>query len=61
MSFIDVAIPGILGLILLAWPQTMFYGSRAVPTEQKIRFFRRCGLGLLAVASLYLFIKLASG
>ena len=61
MSYIDVAIPGIIGLAAFAWPQVMFYGSRAAPTEQKIRLIRRCGAALLIVAALYLFIKLAGG
>jgi hypothetical protein len=61
MSFIDVAIPAIIGFVAFAWPQAMFYGSRTAPPEPKIRLIRLCGAGLLAVAALYLFIKLASG
>jgi len=59
MSFIDVAIPGVLGLLLLAWPQAVFLGSRATPTERKLRLLRYCGGALLAVSLLYLTIKLA--
>ena len=58
MSLIDVAIPGIIGLVLLLWPQAIFTGSRAAPTEQKLRFLRRAGILLLMVAALYLVIKL---
>ncbi len=60
MSFIDVAIPGIIGLVLLLWPQTMFLGSRVTPDAKKIRLFRNIGTGLLLVAVLYLAIKLLS-
>src|SRR5438876_6012319 len=35
MSFIDVAIPAIIGLVALVRPQIMFYGSRATPDEKK--------------------------
>ena len=61
MSYIDVAIPGIIGLLALAWPQVMFVGSRAAPDEKKLRLIRRFGALLLGVAALYLFIKLAGG
>jgi hypothetical protein len=60
MSFIDVAIPGIIGLVALVRPQIMFYGSRAAPDEKKIRFIRGVGVVLLAAAIIYLGIKLAA-
>jgi len=59
MSFIDVAIPAIIGLVALVRPQIMFYGSRATPNEKKIRVLRSVGLILLAAAVIYLFIKLS--
>jgi hypothetical protein len=58
MSFIDVAIPGIVGLVALVWPQLMFYGSRATADEKKIRLIRIIGVVLLVVAAIYLVIKL---
>jgi hypothetical protein len=59
MSFIDVAIPAIIGLIALVRPQIMFSGSRATPNEKKIRLIRGIGVILLAAAAIYLGIKLA--
>lgn len=59
MSFIDVAIPAIIGLVALVRPQIMFFGSRATPNEKKIRILRSVGLILLAAAVIYLFIKLS--
>ena len=58
MSWIDVAIPGIIGLVVFLWPQAIFLGSRVVPTEQKLRFLRRSGVLLLLVAALFFVIKL---
>ncbi|HJR72934.1 MAG TPA: hypothetical protein VJ806_04770 [Luteimonas sp.] len=58
MSFIDVAIPGIIGLVLLAWPQAVFAGSKVIPDATKIRTLRVIGLVLLAVTAIYLAIKL---
>jgi hypothetical protein len=60
MSFIDVAIPAIIGLVALVWPQAMFYGSRATPDDKKIRVIRGVGVVLLVVAVIYLGIKLAA-
>lgn len=60
MSFIDVAIPGIIGFVLLIWPQSMFVGSRVTPDPKKIRLLRSVGVVLLLVAAIYLVIKLAS-
>jgi hypothetical protein len=61
MSFIDVAIPAIIGSVALAWPQVMFYGSSAAPTEDKLRNIRIAGVLLLAAAACYLVVKLVSG
>jgi hypothetical protein len=61
MSFIDVVIPAIIGLVALVRPQIMFYGSRATPNEKKIRLIRGAGVVLLAAALIYLGIKLAVG
>ena len=59
MSWIEVAIPTIIGLILSLRPKMMFVGSRVAPTEQKLRLLRRLGMLLLLVAALFLMIKLA--
>lgn len=59
MSFIDVMIPAVVGLVALAWPTALFYGSRATPDAKKIRLIRGGGIVLLAAAALYLAIKLA--
>lgn len=60
MSFIDVAIPAIIGVVALVWPQAVFYGSRASPDDKKIRLIRGVGALLLVVAAVYLGIKLAA-
>ena len=59
MSFIDVAIPAVIGLVALVWPHAMFYGSRTTPDEKKIRLIRGAGMVLLLAAAVYLVIKLA--
>ena len=60
MSFVDVAIPTIIGLVALVRPQIMVSGNRATPDEKKIRIIRGVGLILLAAALIYLCIKLAA-
>ena len=60
MSFIDVAIPAIIGLAALVRPQIVFYGSRATPDEKKSHLVRSIGAVLLVVAIIYLGIKLAA-
>jgi VIT1/CCC1 family predicted Fe2+/Mn2+ transporter len=60
MSFLDVAIPAIIGLVALVRPQIMFYGSRASSNEKRIRLIRGAGVILLAAAFIYLGIKLAA-
>jgi len=59
MSFVDVAIPAIIGLVALVHPRIMFYGSRAIPNDKKLRTIRGVGVILLAAALIYLGIKLA--
>ncbi|HEY0662149.1 MAG TPA: hypothetical protein VGD21_12620 [Lysobacter sp.] len=59
MSFIDVAIPGIVGFVLLVWPQAMFAGSKANPDAGKLRTMRIAGALLLVAAAIYLVVKLA--
>jgi len=61
MSFIDVAIPGIVGFFLLVWPRAMFAGSKATPDAAKLRTLRIAGGLLLVAAALYLAVKLAGG
>ena len=58
MSLVDVVIPGIIGFVLLAWPQAMFAGSRATPDAAKIRTLRIGGALLLVAAAIYLAVKL---
>jgi hypothetical protein len=60
MSLVDVAIPGIIGLVLLVWPQSMFLGARVSPDEKKLRLLRGVGALLLVVAAGFLLIKLVS-
>jgi hypothetical protein len=60
MSFVDVAIPGIIGFVLLIWPQSMFVGSRVTPDPKKLRLLRSIGAVLLLVAVIYLAIKLVT-
>jgi len=59
MSFIDVVIPAIVGVVVLVWPQALFYGSRSTPDEKKIRMIRGGGVLLIVVAAIYLMIKIA--
>ena len=58
MSYIDLVIPGLAGLLLLVWPQAMFMGSRVKPDPKKIRLLRGLGIVLLLVTVTYLVIKL---
>ena len=61
MTYIDVAIPGLIGLMLLLRPQAAFLGSRATPDARKLRLLRGLGGILLLVAALYLGIRLVGG
>jgi len=56
VSYIDVAIPLVIGLLLLIRPQA--FVKRLDP--ERTSKLRKIGLGLLAVAALYFIIKLAS-
>src|SRR5262245_43534960 len=56
MSYVDVAIPAIAGLLALAWPQ-MFLRKPA--DEHKVRRIRLFGLLFLAIAAAYLAMRLA--
>lgn len=59
MAYIDVAIPGALGLLILVWPRFVFRGSRVSPDEARLRLVRGAGLALVVVAAAYLGIRLA--
>ena len=61
MSLIDIAIPALIGLLLVAWPQFVFLGSKATPDAKKIRLMRVLGLVLLLVAGLFQGVRLAGG
>jgi len=58
MSWIDIAIPGVVGLILMIWPQSMFIGAKVEPDEKRIRLLKKCGVGLLCIAGVFLIVKL---
>lgn len=59
MSLIDVAIPGIIGLLLAANPHAFIKTSGDAATDAaKVRKFRRIGQLLLVVAGVYLVAKL---
>jgi hypothetical protein len=61
MSFIDAAIPAAFGLLLVIWPRLVFFGSRVIPDESKIRLVRRLGGVLLFIAGVFLVISLVEG
>lgn len=58
MSFVDVAIPGFIGLVLLMWPQVMFAGSKVTPDAAKMRTMRVVGVLLLVASAIYLAVRL---
>ena len=58
MSWIDIAIPGVAGLILIIWPASMFFGARVSPDETKILRLRKFGVALLLIAAVFLLIKI---
>ncbi|HMF16948.1 MAG TPA: hypothetical protein VKE98_07055 [Gemmataceae bacterium] len=60
-GWIDVAIPGVIGMWLAVWPQS-FYKSKGEPKKDvaMLRTLRIMGGVLLAVAAGYLAIKLGS-
>lgn len=55
---LDAAIPGVMGLVLLLWPQAMFIGSKVTPDPRRIRTLRILGTVLLAVAVVYVAVDL---
>lgn len=60
MSGIDIAVPAVIGLLLLAWPQCAFLGSKVTPDAKKIRLMRGFGLVLLLVAGLFQGLRIAA-
>jgi hypothetical protein len=56
LSYIDVAIPAIAGLLALARPDIFL---RKPPDMRKLRLVRLFGVLLLVVAALYLVVRLA--
>jgi len=58
MSWIDIAIPGVVGFILMIWPASMFIGAKVEPDEKRIRLLKKCGIALLAIAGVFLIVKL---
>jgi len=58
MSYIDVAIPAIIGFTALIWPKVMFAGSSATADPKKIRLIRGVGVVLLAAAAIYFAVKM---
>ena len=59
MGYIDVAIPGMIGLLPLAWPQSVFLGSRVSPDANRLGAIRTAGIALVLIAAGYLAIKSA--
>lgn len=61
MSGIDIAVPAVIGLLLLAWPQCAFLGSKVTPdAKKKYRLMRGFGLVLLLVAGLFQGLRIAA-
>jgi hypothetical protein len=56
MTYVDVAIPAIAGLIALAWPHAFL---RKPPDPGKVRLIRLGGAVLLVVAAGYFAMRLA--
>ena len=61
MSLIDIAIPAMVGLLLIAWPRFVFLGSKVTPDAKKIRLMRVSGIVLLVIAGLFQGVRLAAG
>lgn len=57
MGYIDVAIPGVIGLLLLAWPGSVFLGSQVEPDAKKLGVIRKVGIALVVIAAGYLAIR----
>lgn len=60
MLFINVAIPGIIGLVLALWPQSVFIESRVIPGPKDIWLLRSMGAVFVLVAVLNVVSELAS-
>jgi hypothetical protein len=58
MGCIDVAIPGVFGVVALLFPRAMLLNDPA-PDPAKIATVRICGVVLLAVAGIYFLIKVS--
>jgi len=58
MSYIDVLIPGIIGLLLVTSPR-LFTKAQGETFEKAKRKLRTIGLVLIGVALLYLVLRLA--
>jgi len=58
MSWIDIAIPGVVGLILIFRPESMFIGAKVEPDAKRIRLLKKCGVGLVAIAGIFLIVTL---
>ena len=56
MSYIDVAIPAVVGALALARPEIFF---RKPPDMRRLRLIRLFGVLLLIVAAVYLAMRLA--
>jgi hypothetical protein len=60
MGWVDVAIPGVIGLLLAINPRWFTKPKvDAEATAASVRKLRRCGLLLLGVAALYMVLKFA--
>jgi hypothetical protein len=61
MSFIDVLIPGVVGLLLVLAPDAFAKSKGELAAdESRTKKLRGVGLVLLLVAAMYLLIKLTS-
>jgi hypothetical protein len=54
MSFIDVAIPAVVGLVALVWPHTFLQK----PDQRKVRLVRLLAGLLLVITAGYLVLRL---
>jgi len=61
LSVIDIAIPAVVGLLLVARPRFVFLGSKVTPDAKKIRLMRVFGAVLLVIAALFQGVRLAGG
>jgi hypothetical protein len=42
----------------MIWPQSTFIGAKVAPDEKRIRLLKKCGVGLIVIAAVFLLIKL---